>query len=226
MKNKLKIEIIVGTIVLVGLVGLLFHTAELPYAYLDTVEEEPVGISPPISEVVLTTPTKKGYRLDPLVVEYKSDLYVADVAVSGFRPVFDSERECLILNSIHEARGESFTGQVAITYSVLNRYYSSSAKSYSVSGHLCDIIFHPKAYSWTIGHNRATGSKTSKAWVASEKAVDFALINYSPTNDIIGDSTHYFAFKKVTPFWRDHHELFGRIGNHEYSKRRNETIKR
>ena len=59
--------------------------------------------------------------------------------------------ECLAENAYQEARGEGHKGMQAVTHVVLNRAESSDA-------HVCDIIYKPYQFSWTIQkrqHGRA-----------------------------------------------------------------------
>lgn len=107
------------------------------------------------------------------------------------------EKELLARLVYHEARGESFEGQVAVVEVVLNRVQSSSFPNT-----VADVIFAPGQFSPAKHLDSAQPSEaqysavetalTSETRVLSEKTVYFST---SPQNDrisaVIGN--HYFC---------------------------------
>lgn len=91
----------------------------------------------------------------PVYSEYK--VYPRPVPRPAHAPrkVNPKEAECLALNTYHEARGESLTGQIAVMDVVLNR-----VKSKRYPNTVCDVVWqitiNPKTkkkvaqFSWTL----------------------------------------------------------------------------
>jgi N-acetylmuramoyl-L-alanine amidase len=61
------------------------------------------------------------------------------------------EIRCMSMNLYHEARGESNLGLGGVMTVVLNR-----VKSGKWANNVCDVIWQPYQFSWTIGKDRKT----------------------------------------------------------------------
>jgi N-acetylmuramoyl-L-alanine amidase len=105
----------------------------------------------------------------------------------------EGEIECLVANVYHESRGESLIGQAAVAHVTLNRV-RSPAYPHSV----CGVVWQPGQFSWTEDGR----SDRMTALDAIGKAVDIALAaSRGKTKDPTGGALHYFAHRKVRPYW-------------------------
>ena len=114
---------------------------------------------------------------------------------------------CLALNIYHEAKNQSFLGQVAVAQVVMNR-----VKDTRYPNTVCEVVKQGLTYKWKPSlpiKNRCQFSwycdgksdipKNEKAW---KKAQDYAyLVLYNRiTIDVTEDATHYHA-TYVKPSW-------------------------
>lgn len=106
---------------------------------------------------------------------------------------------CLAINLHQEARGESIMGQYAVAMVTLNRAKKDKDK-------VCDVVFKPKQFSWTIKGAKKTGQgwkvrtpKDDHSWWLAQKIAAQALSGRML--DFTHGSTHYHA-DYVSPSWR------------------------
>lgn len=119
-----------------------------------------------------------------------------------------SDIHCLALNVYHEARGESFNGQMAVAKVTINRKQHSWFPN-----SICQVVYQPKQFSWTFTRKDHT-PRDMRAW---ELAVAVAVISLYDQDavDITEGATFYHA-DYVTPSWADSDKLtpVGMIGSH------------
>ncbi len=107
---------------------------------------------------------------------------------------------CLALNTHFEARGESRTGQVAISEVVLRR-----VKKYTWPNTPCAVVYQKKQFSWTINY---TYTWVDLAPFVSPAKEALAGSNYSNGAD------HYHSIHILPPDWTDDMKVVQVIGNH------------
>ena len=113
---------------------------------------------------------------------------------------------CLAKAVYHEARGEDVVGQMAVAHVVINRATDSR---YPFG--ICAVVNQPKQFS---GIDYAVIDYNSKAWERAIEAAVFASLGI--TDDPTGGATHYYAHKKVSPYWKNSLVKTARIGNHTF----------
>ena len=148
------------------------------------------------------------------------------VPKSGYpRYLSKAEKECLVQNVYHEARGESIKGQIAVVYTTLNRSLSETRK-YGATNNICDIVKAPNAFSWYDGTVKAITNPT--AWNKAVAVVESVLVSYSLQNSPVKDATHYVNKKKATAkakWWKSKKMVqLAQLDNHEFYKQKNEKV--
>ncbi len=148
------------------------------------------------------------------------------VPPSGYpRYLSKAEKECLVQNVYHEARGESIKGQIAVVYTTLNRSLSETRK-YGATNNICDIVKAPYAFSWYDGTVKAITNPT--AWNKAVAVVESVLVSYSLQNSPVKDATHYVNKKKATAkvkWWKSKKMVqLAQLENHEFYKQKNEKV--
>ena len=163
----------------------------------------------------------------PVVVQQDEGQKIAyKPSAKGFpRYLTKNEKDCLVENLYHEARGESIKGQSAVVYVVLNRALSETRK-YGETSNMCDIIKAPKAFSWTIGSVKTVTDR--EAWDEASAVVDKVLRTYSLKNSPVADATHYVNKKIATAkakWWKSKKmTVLAAVGSHTFFKQKNEVI--
>ena len=127
---------------------------------------------------------------------------------------------CLALNVFHEARGESKAGQYAVALVTMNRAKEQNKP-------ICDVVTAKKQFTWTnngLKHvkksNKFIGYKLKKEYIPKDmKAWDRAVqvAEYSlkgKVSDLTFGANHYYAFRKVSPYWSKQGHKTVVIGNH------------
>lgn len=134
------------------------------------------------------------------------------------------EIECLRLNTYHEARGEDYEGQVAVTQVVLNRVNSDRYPD-----NVCDVIHqgrhdrngnpirHQCQFSWYCD-GRSDRIRDRDAYDAVSIAVQEAIYFYNNGFDITEGSMYYHT-DYVKPFWAKHMIRVDQIGVHIFYTR-------
>ena len=114
------------------------------------------------------------------------------------------EINCLAKNIYHEARGESFQGQIAVALVTVNRVASKL-----FSNTVCGVVYAHKQFSWTQNKNKKITDE--KAWSSALKLATAVLSKqvYEPKFTAI-----YFHTRQVKPKWAKTKVITARIGNH------------
>lgn len=89
------------------------------------------------------------------------------------------EIHCLAENVYHEARNQSKRGQLAVLHVTQNRANKQNK-------HLCDIVWAPKQFSWTINPPAVT---EQKSWEASYKLAHKFYFSRANRKDFTKGST-------------------------------------
>ena len=120
-------------------------------------------------------------------------------------------KNCLALNAYHEARGESFTGQVAVGQVALRRAGLDFRR-------VCAEVFRPEQFSWTTHYPRGSAMPSGTTWqwalAAAEESLQWAAhpeahLDYS-------NKATYFHARTVNPYWTRGLELVAVIGGHYF----------
>ena len=126
---------------------------------------------------------------------------------------FEIALTCLALNVFKEARGEPVAGQHAVALVTLNRVYRNG-----LDKDVCDVVFEPKQFSWTITdseggvlHRQKRPDQSSVEWKRAKQSALEALY----MEDFTGGATHYHEVKSK-PIWRRKMEYVGQWGNHYF----------
>lgn len=124
--------------------------------------------------------------------------------------------DALIQNVLHEGRGESLLGQLAILEVVYERTYRADFQDSASS-----VIYQPYQFSWTIeGH--PIGVPTDEEELAAAQLVYTYLYDGLPDSPVKG-ATHYLnpdvIPEHLLPNWYYVYDFVGRVGNHEFYKR-------
>jgi spore germination cell wall hydrolase CwlJ-like protein len=110
---------------------------------------------------------------------------------------------CLATAVYFEARGENHMGQMAVAQVVVNRM-----EDHRYPDTVCGVVWEPKAFSFT--HDGK--SDRMKHFESRSKALDVAKATLGGEGLGI-TSTHYHT-TSVDPFWNDHYDLDGQVGDH------------
>jgi len=133
--------------------------------------------------------------------------------------MFESALVCLALNIYHEAKNQSYLGQLAVGQVVINRVYDERFPDT-----VCEVVTQGPTYSWKPDfpvRNRCQfswycdgKSDIPKEDYAYEVAVMAAEdILYNDINDLTDGSTHYHAYY-VIPEWAQTKTQTIRIEDH------------
>lgn len=171
-------------------------------------------------------PTTQPVEPAPVIEQDPSKQIAYKPSDKGFpRNLTKSEKDCLVENLYHEARGASKKGQEAVVYVVLNRAMSETRK-YGASNNICDIVKAPYAFSWYDGTVKAIKNPT--AWDKAVAVVESVLVSYSLKNSPVKDATHYVNKKKATAkskWWKSNKMVhLAKLENHEFYKQKNEKV--
>jgi spore germination cell wall hydrolase CwlJ-like protein len=113
----------------------------------------------------------------------------------------------LALNSYHEARGEPFSGQVAVAQVVLRRANHDPRK-------VCKVVYAYRQFSWTAAKPPV---ENRKAWTEAVRAAKVATLwsHGGGGRDYSAGATHYHT-RHVCPGWSRRMELVATIGEHDF----------
>ena len=128
---------------------------------------------------------------------------------------------CLALNVYHEAKNQSFMGQVAVAQVVMNR-----VKDARYPNTVCDVVKQAETYkykptipiknkcqfSWYCD-GKADKPDDEYAWAYAQMVAADVLRGEVP--DFTGGSTHYHAYY-VKPYWADKMLYQGDFGSHYF----------
>tara|TARA_E500000331_G_C16969827_1_gene588801 strand:- start:134 stop:700 length:567 start_codon:yes stop_codon:yes gene_type:complete len=166
--------------------------------------------------------------------------------------ISSKELYCLAANSYFESRGESFDGKIAVAQVVMNRVKSKhypnticevvqqgpireSWKTRKITGlpeeeriyypikNRCQFSWYCDGASDIIPINRKSGEVNTITTAMWRDCVFAAvLVSTNKVKSLVGPSTHYYAYKKVTPNWPslseytvvDNHRFMYKKGNY------------
>ena len=115
-----------------------------------------------------------------------------------------SEVHCLAQNIYHEARGESFEGQMAVAQVTVNRVRSGKFQPT-----VCGVVHAHRQFSWTLDKRKKV--KDSKAWQAS---LTIARAVLKQGMGLPNFEALYFHTHQVRPCWNRSKRVVAVIGNH------------
>lgn len=113
---------------------------------------------------------------------------------------------CLALNVYHEARNQSFDGQLAVAHVTLNRVDDPRFPKT-----ICRVVYQTKSFSWTINRGRLAPPRERDAWERSLKVARLAIEDRD--GDPTFGSTHYHL-ASITPYWAVEKKMIARIDSH------------
>ena len=124
---------------------------------------------------------------------------------------------CLATAVFFEARGEPIDGKELVANVILNRVEHSSYPDT-----VCGVVNQPKQFSYTHqleeylieDRNRYNplffnSYHDSKAWEESKAVAEYVL-----DNGVINPYILMYHTTAVDPYWADHYEVAGLVGNH------------
>lgn len=111
--------------------------------------------------------------------------------------------KCLVENIYHEARGESFRGQVLVGKTTLARLEHPAYPDT-----ICKVVYQPKQFSWTATKNKAI--KDAQALARATEAAWHAL------QDKTEHAPLFFHATYVKPSWAKTKQLLVKEGNHVF----------
>jgi len=114
---------------------------------------------------------------------------------------YQQKVRCLSEVVYHEARGETYKGQLAVAQTVLNR-----AKSSRFPNHVCTVVFQKGQFSWTKNWN--------KTWNADHHSRQVARVALMGTHSLRDFKALYFHNTNVNPNWN--RKRLATIGNHVF----------
>jgi len=119
---------------------------------------------------------------------------------------------CIALNIYHEARGESYMGQLAVAHVVLNRSHDPRFPS-----SVCAVVRQAYAFSWV---ETRFFPKSDKAW---DFAITVARVAFEDRDsDPTMGATHYHHVS-VHPVWVKQMTRIARIGDHIFYRWENDA---
>lgn len=118
------------------------------------------------------------------------------------------EAYCLAHAIYHESRGESINGQIAVAHVIKNR-----VKSNRYPDSYCGVAYQPHQFT---DIKKTKPNYNSESWEIAVEIAGFVYIGF--IDDNTKGSTHYYAHKKVKPYWSKSLKLVGRIGDHTFMK--------
>jgi spore germination cell wall hydrolase CwlJ-like protein len=117
-----------------------------------------------------------------------------------------ADTKCLADNIYHEARGESFRGQLAVAQVTINRFQSGRH-----GRTICDVVHERKQFSWTIKKPRV---RDQQRWRDSYTIAQFMLSGTQLANF----PAQFYHNRKVNPNWNRDKRVLQTINNHIFYK--------
>jgi spore germination cell wall hydrolase CwlJ-like protein len=115
-------------------------------------------------------------------------------------PAFsESDFICLAKNIYHEARGESYKGQLAVALVTLNRVNSGEFENT-----ICKVIAEPNQFTWYSKQPKITDQE---AWSKAKEIAKIAIIHYTKEKDFISNALYFRTKPKRSAL---------KIGNHYF----------
>jgi spore germination cell wall hydrolase CwlJ-like protein len=120
------------------------------------------------------------------------------------------DRNCILRNIFHEARGEPFEGKIAVAQVTFNRLSDGRwGKT------LCSVVFARSQFSWTLDRVKRNAKPGGPAWQESKLALEQYLAGTRVVN--LERSTHFHAtWMERKPGWAHKKENLTTIGQHTF----------
>lgn len=146
-------------------------------------------------------------RLAQAVVIAAGALLAAGQANAQEAPRWANDQvRCLALNVYHEARNQSFDGQLAVAHVTLNRVDDPRFPKT-----ICRVVYQTKSFSWTINRGRLAPPREREAW---ERAMQVARLAIEDRDgDPTFGSTHYHLVS-IKPYWAEQKTRTAQIDAH------------
>lgn len=126
---------------------------------------------------------------------------------------FELLLSCLAINIYHEARGDGLASQQLVAFTSLNRMKATN-------GDMCEVVFAPYQFSWTIGARDASGKllpsklpKDNPSWTRAKNVA--ILVASGEVKDFTNGATHYHS-DSIEPSWASCYLHEGKAGSHYY----------
>ena len=120
------------------------------------------------------------------------------------------DRNCLLRNIFHEARGEPIEGKIAIAQVTFNRLDDGRW-----GNTLCGVVFARAQFSWTLDRKKRTANPAGPMWEESRIALDKYLDGTRVVN--LEFSTHFHAtWLTNKPDWASKKQNLATIGQHTF----------
>lgn len=145
------------------------------------------------------------YEMDPGIDTWAGLSTPARQVAPGKR---EEAKVCLALNIYHEARGESYEGQVAVAQVTLRRAGMDYRRA-------CAEVYKPHQFSWTAARERHGKLPTGDAWqwarAAAEQAMEWARTGEG--HDFSRGASHYHTVDS-RPYWSREFDQVAVLGDH------------
>ena len=183
-----------------------------------------IGVFVLVLFITSLIPDSTNSYTEPTVYAYSQDM----IAVEQETPELSrQELHCLVLNTYHEARGESEAGKIAVMQVVLNR-----TESDKFPGNICDVVTQGPTRVNQKGEIIPLYDKCQFKWFCDGKndiAIDMKEYNnikrlaieviQNKTIDITNNSMYYHSTRS-TPYWGKVFQRTVQIDNHIFYKER------
>ncbi len=117
---------------------------------------------------------------------------------------------CMALNVYHESRGENRSGQLAVSYVVLNRMESGRFPR-----SICSVVWQRGQFSWTTRPVGGIIPRERGAWIASQNLA-MEILHGTTTNDPTSGATHFYNVRLARPAWASRGQSTWRHGVHAF----------
>ena len=127
------------------------------------------------------------------------------------------QKECLLKNLWHEARGETPSGILWVSQTTLNR-----VKDHKFPRNLCGVVYQKGAFSWNLTplKDRRINPINNLEFKAYEKIkliIQVTEVLYLLDIDITQGSLYYHT-KGAQVYWAAHKQKINIVGNHIFYK--------
>jgi spore germination cell wall hydrolase CwlJ-like protein len=128
------------------------------------------------------------------------------------KPVNKKELDCLAKNIFFEARGEVYSGQVAVARVVMNRIH------HGFGDNTCQVVYQTDRkgngtlcqFSWVCEKPKRL-DKNDPAYIRAQD-IAYRVLAFNAYSDRVDKNVLFFHSKHVNPRWR--YKRFKQIGNH------------
>lgn len=116
---------------------------------------------------------------------------------------------CLSRNIYQEAKFEPYIGKMAVAHVTYNRL-----KQGKWGGDICNVVYAPKQFSWTIFRKQRNEVPRGPKWVASKHTAEMFVRGVRVTN--LDGSDHYYSDVIKKPKWANKMVKNGKIAHHTF----------